>query len=52
MLEGFAYGKLILAPMLRKKDLLLRIAFTPQINDFQGRQSIHLLVRDIKIINP
>ncbi len=50
MLEGFAYGKAFLSPLLRKKDLLLRIAFTPQINDFQGGQSIHLLVRDIKII--
>ncbi len=52
MLEGFAYGKAFLSPMLRKKDLLLRIAFTPQINNYQGGQSIHLLVRDIKIINP
>lgn len=50
MLEGFAYGKAFLSPMLRKKDLLLRIAFTPQINNYQGGQSIHLLVRDIKII--
>lgn len=51
MLEGFAYGKAFLSPMLRKKDLLLRIAFTPQVNEFQGGQSIHLLVRDIKIID-
>lgn len=34
-----------LLPMLRKKDLTLRVAFTPQINT-----SIQLVVRDIKIL--
>jgi single-stranded-DNA-specific exonuclease len=36
--------------MLRKKDLTLCVAFTPQINNFQG-QSIQLMIRDFKIIN-
>lgn len=49
MLEGIAFGKASYSPMLRKKDLLLRIAFTPQINNFQG-QSIQLLVRDFQIV--
>lgn len=50
MLEGIAFGKAALSPMLRKKNLTLRIAFTPQINDFQGT-SIQLMIRDFKIID-
>lgn len=50
MLEGIAFGKADLSPLLRKKDLKLRVAFTPQINNFQG-QSIQLMIRDFKIIN-
>ena len=52
MLEGIAFGKAALSPMLRKKNLTLRIAFTPQINNFQG-PSIQLMIRDFKILeNP
>lgn len=47
--EGIAFGKAHLSPQLRRKDLTLRIAFTPQINNFQG-QSIQLMIRDFKII--
>lgn len=49
MLEGIAFGKADHSPMLRKKDLTLRVAFTPQINNFQG-PSIQLMIRDFKII--
>lgn len=49
ILEGFAFGKANQSPFLRKKDLTLRIAFTPQINNFQG-PSIQLLIRDFKIL--
>lgn len=49
ILEGFAYGKAHLSPLLRKKDLTVRAAFTPQINNFQG-PSIQLLIRDFKIL--
>lgn len=49
MLEGVAFGKADHSPLLRKKDLTLRVAFTPQINNFQG-QSIQLMVRDFKIL--
>lgn len=49
MLEGIAFGKAAYSPMLRKKDLTLCVAFTPQINNFQG-QSIQLMIRDFKIV--
>ncbi len=49
MLEGIAFGKAHLSPLLRKKNILLEVAFTPQINTFQG-PSIQLLIRDFKII--
>lgn len=51
MLEGIAFGKAGQSPVLRKKDLMLRTAFTPQINNFQG-QSIQLMIRDFKIVEP
>ncbi len=51
MLEGIAFGKASLSPMLRKKHLTLRVAFTPQINNYQG-QSIQLMIRDFQIIRP
>ena len=50
ILEGIAFGKAHYSPLLRKKDLTLRVAFTPQINDFQG-QSIQLMIRDFKILD-
>ncbi|MFQ5729658.1 MAG: single-stranded-DNA-specific exonuclease RecJ [Waddliaceae bacterium] len=49
MLEGIAFGKAHLSPMLRKKNLVLEVAFTPQINTFLG-PSIQLLVRDFRIV--
>ncbi|MEI8366638.1 MAG: single-stranded-DNA-specific exonuclease RecJ [Parachlamydiaceae bacterium] len=49
VLEGIAFGKAGQSPTLRKKDLTLGIAFTPQINNFQG-QSIQLMIRDFKVM--
>lgn len=49
MLEGIAFNKAALSPLLRKKDLTLKIAFTPQITTFQG-PSIQLMIRDFKIL--
>lgn len=49
MLEGIAFGKAAQSTILRKKDLTLSVAFTPQINNFQG-QSIQLMIRDFKIL--
>lgn len=52
ILEGVAFGKAALSPILRRRDLVLLVAFTPQVNDFQG-QSIQLMIRDFKIVeNP
>ncbi len=50
MLEGIAFGRASSSPMLRKNNLLLRVAFTPQINNFQG-QSIQLMIRDFIVVN-
>lgn len=49
MLEGIAYGKAHLSPHLRKKNIILEVAFTPQVNNFLG-PSIQLLIRDFRII--
>lgn len=51
MLEGFAYGKASQSSSLRKKEMVLRVAFNPQINDYQG-QSIQLMIRDFQIVDP
>jgi single-stranded-DNA-specific exonuclease len=53
MLEGIAFGMASLAPSLRRKNLKLLVAFTPQINTFfQNQESIQLLIKDLKIIEP
>lgn len=49
LLEGVAFGKARQSPFLRKKDLILRVAFTPQINTFQG-PSIQLMIRNFMIL--
>lgn len=46
VLEGVALGKAAYSTLLRKKNLKLRVAFTPQIN----KSSIQLLIRDFKIL--
>ena len=46
VLEGIALNKAGYRPMLMKKNLKLRIAFTPQIS----KSSIQLLIRDFKIL--
>ena len=50
MLEGIGFGMAERILMLKKKNITLRIAFTPQINNFQDKPSIQLLIRDFKII--
>jgi len=49
LLEGVAFGQARQSPFLRKKDLVLRVAFTPQINNFQG-PSIQLLIRNFQVL--
>jgi single-stranded-DNA-specific exonuclease len=46
VLEGVALNKASHNTLLRRKNLKLRIAFTPQIN----KSSIQLLIRDFKIL--
>ena len=50
ILEGVAFGKAQHYRELRRKDLTLRVAFTPQINIFQNKASIQLLIRDFQVI--
>lgn len=47
VLEGIALGRAAQSSLLRRKNLKLRIAFTPQIN----KSSIQLLIRDFKILD-
>jgi len=51
MLEGIAPGKAQLSSELRRKGITLELAFTPQINNYQG-QSIQLMIRDFKVQKP
>ncbi len=50
MLEGIAFGMADRRAQLRRKDLTLRVAYTPQINRFHNKSSIQLLIRDFQII--
>lgn len=49
ILEGVAFGKARQSPFLRKKDIILRVAFTPQIDAHQG-SSIQLMIRNFLIL--
>jgi single-stranded-DNA-specific exonuclease len=50
MLEGIGFGMADRAPELRRRNLLLKVAFTPHINKFQNKISIQLVVRDFQIL--
>lgn len=50
MLEGIAFGMAHKKKYIKKKNISLRIAFTPQINTFQNKISIQLLIRDFLIL--
>jgi single-stranded-DNA-specific exonuclease len=50
MLEGIAFGLAPRREQLRKKNLALRIAFTPHINLFLNKMSIQLLIKDFQLI--
>lgn len=49
LLEGIALGRAQDSSMLRKKDLNLLVAFTPQADLFNDQNCIQLLIRDFKI---
>lgn len=48
-LEGIAFGLAHRKSMLTKKNLRLKIAFTPTINNYLNKSSIQLQIRDFKI---
>ena len=50
MLEGIAFNMASRRPQLLRKNLLLRVAFTPQINTFLNKSSIQLQIRDFKVL--
>lgn len=56
MVEGIAFGKAHLSPMLRRKNLLLEVAFSPQINTFTGPMTqgpiIQLQIKGFRIVDP
>jgi single-stranded-DNA-specific exonuclease len=51
MLEGIAFGIADRRDQLRRKNIKLRIAFTPHINMFLNKASIQLHVKDFQV-NP
>lgn len=51
ILEGIAFGRASSSRHLRRKNLKLLVAFTPQVNIFQKKSSIQLLIRDFKIMS-
>jgi single-stranded-DNA-specific exonuclease len=50
MLEGIAFGLADRKEQIRRKNISLRIAFTPHINLFLNKASIQLQVRDFQVI--
>ena len=50
ILEGIGFGMRQRGKALRRKDLTLRVAFTPQVNTFHNKASIQLLLRDFQIM--
>lgn len=49
MLEGIAFGAGHLKSHLMKKNMKLKIAFTPHVNLFMNKSSIQLLIKDFQI---
>jgi len=50
LLEGIALGKADQLEALRKKELSLQVAFTPQENQYQG-PTIQLLIHDFQLLD-
>ena len=49
MLEGIGFGLAHCKKQLSKKNIMLRIAFTPHVNVFLNKSSIQLLVKGFKL---
>ncbi len=52
MLEGIAFGMAHRKRELTKKNLTLKVAFSPQINTFLNKSSIQLQIKDFKVSDP
>lgn len=50
VLEGIVLNRAHDSSTLRKKDLHLEVAYTPQIDVFQNQSYVRLLIRDFKIL--
>jgi single-stranded-DNA-specific exonuclease len=51
MLEGIAFGLADRREEIRKKNIMLRIAFTPHVNLFLNKASIQLQIKDFQLVN-
>jgi single-stranded-DNA-specific exonuclease len=51
MLEGIAFGLADRREEIRKKNIMLRIAFTPHVNLFLNKASIQLQIKDFHHVN-
>lgn len=49
VLEGIAFSMADKVHLLRKKNLILKIAYTPQVNRFHNKSSIQLLIKDFQV---
>jgi single-stranded-DNA-specific exonuclease len=49
MLEGICFGMADRRSGSRRKNINLRIAYTPQVNRFHNKSSIQLLIRDFQV---
>lgn len=49
MLEGIAFGLADRKDQIRRKNILLRIAFTPHVNLFLNKASIQLQIKDFQL---
>ncbi len=50
LLEGIGFGMAAKKAELSQKNLTLKIAFTPHVNNFLNKSSIQLQIRDIQIV--
>lgn len=51
LLEGIGFGMADKRERLAKKNLTLRIAFTPHVNTFLNKASIQLQIRDFQVLD-
>lgn len=51
MLEGIAFGLADRKDQIRRKNIVLRIAFTPHVNLFLNKASIQLQIKDFQLAN-